>query len=340
MTSIAIVCPGYPHRPGGVRDHTERLRDHWRESGIAIEVVGDLDTDPRALAARWSARGVGAALIEYVPFLYGPRGVSTYPERLARSARSHGIRVIVFVHEPWVPLTRLPWLVLGPLQRVQLRRLAAQSATVVTAVPAWQAMLGEQTELVYVGSNLGEVPPGAERAPSLPSPVVFSVTAAGLNLEWIVGAERAIGASPGLILVGTDAAEARGHATIGRWFDPSWDYRGRLPAPEVLRALARAPLVLAPFVDGATGRRGSLLAALSAGARVISSRGPLMDPVFEQSPVTLAGSREQFVTAARRSWAAADSPAERARRRAWYHLHFDARALDERLLRIVLGTGR
>ena len=125
---------------------------------------------------------------------------------------------------------------------------------------------------------------------------------------------------------------------LGRHFDASWDWRGRLPPADVLRFLARAPLVLAPYVDGATGRRTSLLATLSTGARVISSRGHLLDPVFEQSPVTLATTKDGFVDAARRAWAVPDTSEQRGRRRAWYHQHHDPRALDDRLLRIVLGA--
>jgi hypothetical protein len=95
--------------------------------------------------------------------------------------------------------------------------------------------------------------------------------------------------------------------------------------------------VLAPYTDGATGRRTSLLAALSTGARVISTTGPLFDPVFTTGPATIAASREAFIAAARRVWHEPDPPGARERRLAWYREHFDAPTLDERLLRLVTG---
>lgn len=334
--AIAILSPGYPDRAGGVRDHTMRLERHWCDAGYRVRIVGNLDTPPATLAREWGRDSVGAALIQYVPFLYGRRGLSLYPERLAHAARARGIRVSVFVHEPWVPLTRLSWLVLSPLQRLQLRRLVAVSRAIVTAVPAWKQLLGADTRILPVGSCLGGSPEVAPEPAGL-APVVFSPAAAGLNLPWILAAARAIAATPALTLVGMSADDGQRHRELGRHFDPGWDWSGHLPAADALRSLARARLVLAPFVDGATARRTSLLAALGAGARVVSSRGPLLDPLFEGSPVFLAATESEFVEAALRIWNTPDSPAERVRRLAWYEQHFSVRRLDGRLLQWVQG---
>lgn len=335
-SALAILSPGYPSTPGGVTDHTQRLQGHWSASGHTVRVIGDAATDPDVLASDLASASVRAVLIQYVPFLYARRGVTSWPERFARAARARGIRITVFVHEPWVPMTRLPWLVLGSLQRRQLLRLAGIADRVVTAVPAWQSALGRSTELVYVSSNLGPVPPG-DRGSPLSAPVVFSPTAAGLRFDWIAAAARAIGCSPGLVLIGTDAAEGRGNAQIAPHFVATWDWRGRVAAGDALRLLARARLVLAPFDDGATGRRTSMLAAVSTGARVLSSTGPLLDPVFQNSPVILASSQAEFVEVAVRTWSATDGPVPRESRLAWYRTHMDPDELDARLLRVVTG---
>ncbi len=334
MTMLAILSPGFPSTPGGVTDHTHRLVRHWTTAGAAVRTWGNPRAAPEALAGELATAGGTGILIQYVPFLYGRRGLSTFPERLARAARERGIRVTVFVHEPWVPPTRLPWLVLSPLQQRQLRRLAGLAHATVTAVPAWRDTLG-RSELLYVGSNLGAVSADLPRDP-LPAPVVFSPTAAGLQFDWVAAAARAIGASPELIVVGCDAAEARRHPQLARHFDAAWDWRGRPPAPDVLRVLARARLVLAPFVDGPTGRRTSMLGALSTGARVLSSTGPLMDPLFREG-LTLAGDPAEFAALARRLWQEPDTQGPDARM-AWYRRHFDAEMLDARLLGIVGGS--
>ena len=137
MASIAILSPGFPGTRGGVTAHTKRLARAWSDSGHETTVIGDLSDGPEVVVERLHDANAKYLLVQYVPFLYGRRGLSRVPERIARQARNRGIRVTTFVHEPWVPPTRLPWLVLSPLQRWQLRRLLGLSDAVVTAVPHW-----------------------------------------------------------------------------------------------------------------------------------------------------------------------------------------------------------
>jgi hypothetical protein len=336
MTVIAILSPGHPTVPGGVTDHTGRLVRHWSQRHEVV-VASDLREAPDEVVARWAARGATAALIQYVPFLYGRRGVSRYPERVAVACARAGIRVTVFVHEPWVPLTRLPWLVTGPLQRIQLHRLIRRASASATPVPAWQNLFSPPARVLYVGSNLGEPPaqlPSSNPAP-LPAPVVFSPYAAGLNWHWILAAVRAINSSPGLIVLGATEQEASTHLEVKRHVQPGWDWRGRLPGADILAFLARAPLVLAPFIDGLTGRRGSASAAFSVGTRILSSSGPLFDPFF-LGHAEIATSEAEFAGHAARIWADGDSAADRARRREWHDRTIHPQLLDERLLGMLL----
>ena len=337
MSGIAIVSPGFPDRAGGVTDHTARLTRHWgRERRVVT--YGSAEGDPEALAEAWHRAGVTAVLLQYVPFLYGRRGLSRFPRRVALAARRHGIRVTTFVHEPWVPPTRLPWIVLSPLQRRQLRRLLAASDGAATPVPVWVPLLWNRPEVVPVGSTLGE-PGSPPEGPPLTSPVLFSPFASGLQWTWVVAAVQAIGADPPLIVIGADADTARRHRTAGRWHDARWEYRGFAPPQDALALLARARLVLAPFEDGLTGRRTSVLAALSTGARVVSSRGHLFDPAFDASPVRLAGTEAEFAQTASHTWGEPDTEPQRGARLRWYREHLDPAALDARLLRLVLGDG-
>ncbi len=335
MTGIRIVSPGFPETPGGVTDHTARLRRHWKDAGHEVQVLGTTAEAPDAVAERWRDERVEAALIQYVPFLYGRRGVSRFPERIARAARQRGTRTTLFVHETWVPPTRLPWLALGPIQRRQLRRVLGEVDAAVTPVPAWAELLAHDTRVVYVGSNLGEAPPGVTTSHPLPGPVVFSPFAAGLRWEWIVAAVDTIGADPPLVLVGADEEEAQANHVLARWHRPEWDYRGRLPAEDVLSVLARAPLVLAPFVDGLTGRRTSAMTALSAGVPLVSSTGHLFDPLFGTGPVPCPSTRDAFAATAQELWDDPNAHGDRATRLEWYREHLDPKQLDRTLLSIV-----
>jgi hypothetical protein len=285
------------------------------------------------------ARFSGSALVQYVPFLYGRRGLAPDLGRAVRTTRRAGSRVTLFVHEPWVPPTRLPWLLLSPLQRHQLRRLTREVDAVVTPVPAWQGLLPVASELLYVGSTLGPAPSAGPHAP-WEAPVVFSPFAAGLSWRWIIAAEAAIGATPGLVVLGATYAEARGRGLRLPERARGWRWLGRLPSASVLAALGRARLVLAPYRDGLTGRRTAALAALSTGAPVLSSHGALSDPVFDDAPVGLAASAAEFARLATDRWATDDDPAARTERQLWFDRHFAPGRLDERLLDIVRGTAR
>ena len=204
-------------------------------------------------------------------------------------------------------------------------------------MPAWKLLLSDAAKLVYVGSNLGSTVSATATPPgSTNSPVVFSPFSGGLNWKWIAAAVEAIDATPGLTVVGADAAAGRQHSATRSWARDSWEWLGYLEPSEILAAVGRSRVALAPFIDGATGRRTSLLASLSTGVKVISASGPLLDPVFCDSPVTLAASDKEFVQAAVDAWSAADDAEERQQRIAWYARHFDPVTLDRRLLSIVL----
>lgn len=333
MSRVAILSPGYPDAPGGVTDHTARLARSWSDSGAKVGVFGKTSEPISSLAGELKTERVEGLLLQYVPFLYGRRGLSTFPRAVATSCRALGIGVTTFVHEPWVPPTRWQWLALSPLQRRQLRRLVAVSNSVVTAVPKWASELGPATETLYVGSTLGDPPSDIEFEPPLTAPVVFSPFAAGLRWDWIAAAAAAIGA--GLIVIGGDRETASRHPNLRGYAAAGWDYRGRVSAEQALRLLARARLVLAPFVDGLTGRRTSAMAALSCGSRLLTSNGHLSDPNFAGGPAIVAETKDRYSRTAAELWAVDDPPSEREDRITWFERHLSPAVLDSRLLAIV-----
>ena len=337
VSRVAILSPGYPDLPGGVTDHTARLAKSWSDLGASVRVFGGVSEPVASLVSTIETERVEALLIQYVPFLYGRRGLSTLPEKLAASCQALGIRVTTFVHEPWVPPTRLPWLVLSPLQKRQLRRIISVSDSVVTAVPVWAKMLGPATKTIYVGSTLANTLEKIESEPPLSRPVVFSPFASGLRWDWITGAVQTIGA--GLIVIGSDREAATRHPTVGRYANDEWDYRGPVSSDEALRLLARARLVLAPFSDGITGRRTSAMAVLSVGSRLLTSTGHLWDPTFGGGPAAVVGASEEFSRAAINIWKTEDSPSQREERNTWFYEHLSPAELDSRLLTIVTGKG-
>jgi hypothetical protein len=322
VTAATILSPGFGASRGGVTDHTRRLVAHWTSRGVGAAVVeapADLRPDG------------GAVLVQYAPRLYGPWGLAPELVRAVAAAHAAGRRVTVFVHEPWLPPTQLPGLVLSPLQRRQLHRLVRHADAVVTPVPAWTARFEGLAETLYVGSTLG-IAPLAPPGPMLEAPVVFSPFAVGLDWESILAAEEAIGR--GLAVLGATHADAGSRLRLPERAR-RWRWLGRVPSAAALGILARARLVLAPYGEGLTGRRTAALAALSTGSRLASSRGPLFDPVFDGGPVALSGDPAEFAGTAVRAWDAEDDLAARRDRRAWFDQRFDQRRLDDRLLAIA-----
>jgi len=181
---------------------------------------------------------------------------------------------------------------------------------------------------------LGDLPQDCEFEPTLPAPVVFSPFASGLRWDWITAAVQAIGKD--LVIIGSDREAALSNPHVSRYMDKDWEYAGRLASEEALRLLARARLVLAPFIDGITGRRTSAMAALSAGARVVTRRGHLHDPHFDDCISGSALSKAEFARLAVSTWTSEDSASDRAKRISWYDEQLSPTALDTELLNVVL----
>ena len=137
-----------------------------------------------------------------------------------------------------------------------------------------------------------------------------------------------------------DWEAARRHPVVRRWADPTWDWRGYLDAPATLSLLARAPVLLAPFVDGLTGRRTSAFAAASVGAPVVSSAGPLFDPALDVPPFFPAGTLRQFCELAAARFHERSAPTYRGNAAESHRQRFGTDRLDRRLLDLLLPPSR
>ncbi len=295
--------------PGGVADHTLVLARALAARSLDVEVLGRRGdpavfaplpcrsgVTPRTLPAAVAAGGAGALVVQYVPFLYARFGLAPSLIRALGRVRRAGIGIGVLVHEPYVPFTRLPWLVTGWPMRWQLRALLAHADAAWSPVPDFVERV---RRVARPGTTLAVAPVGAtvpvematrEAARAelrLAADVVaigaFSPGASGALTPWVRAAIAALAAESRVTWVlfgqgsgrvspppGAAPAGAR-HAT--RVMDLGWLEPGALG--RVFRAL---DLAVAPFSDGLTLRRTSAMAALAYGVPLVSSRGPLFDP--------------------------------------------------------------
>ena len=322
---IGLYCPDVPPIPGGVSDHTLRLARSLNAFGqppVVLAQRGDpalfdpmacvIGLAPTDVADAALRRGVSTVVIQYVPFLFARRGVSPALILGIRRMVRAGLGIAVVIHEPFVPFTRLPWLVTGPLQRWQFRYMLRRASHVYAPLPHY-ADLGRRysrpgTTVVVapIGATLPVSDVSREEARSTLGLAngtvaigIFSPAASGFAHDWIAAAAARLSARSDVTWVrfgfGSDRSlpgypTGANVVTVGET-DP--ETVGR-----VMRAL---DLAAAPYIDGLTMRRSGAMLALVHGVPTVSSTGRLFDPQLreiadcEATPEAFAARLERLV---------------------------------------------
>jgi glycosyltransferase involved in cell wall biosynthesis len=249
-----------------------------------------------ALARLAEARQLDVLNIQYQAAAYGmglPIHLATWQWRTQRRPFAS----VVTYHD-----LRVPYLFpkAGGLRRRAVYLLGNRADAVIVTndedAAEWQAANGRAPQVVPIGSNIAAaLPAGYDRAAQrarygcAPDELLvayfgfFNPSKGGATLVEALAQLAAQGRALRLLLVGgahgasdpvnkTYAAEvdalldahglrARTHAT------------GFVDAPEVAAALAATDVVALPYVDGASPRRGSLLAALAHGCAIVTTAG-------------------------------------------------------------------
>ncbi|HET7376872.1 MAG TPA: glycosyltransferase, partial [Anaerolineae bacterium] len=223
--------------------------------------------------------------IQYEPAAYaGQVGINFLPNRLIR--RSIQLPIVTTFHDLLVPYL---FPMAGPLRRKVVDYLARQSDAVIVTNEEDQSRLQTPTSrrsLVPIGSNID------------PKRLIdFDLQ--GARAQWriqtdemVIGYFGFLSASKGgevlihalklladhnlpvkLMLIGgrtgsSDPSNAKYAAQVERLIESSWLKEcvietGYLDSPEVSRALMACDVVALPYQDGASIRRGSLLAAIA-----------------------------------------------------------------------------
>src|SRR5439155_8453027 len=72
---------------------------------------------------------------------------------------------------------------------------------------------------------------------------------------------------------------------------------GGLPSDEAAAHLAACDVLVQPFIDGITCRRTSAMAGLALGVPTVSTRGPLTEPMWEESQSVIIADNEPIALA-------------------------------------------
>ncbi len=362
MTAVlAVVAAHRQAQADGIRDYTEALVGRLRAQRDGPVLLFSRRPSPWTVRIAPAATPHDAAdaldlrraeilVLQYNPFSHGRRGFAPGLALAMLRLRCRRSRPIVglMVHETFVDAKNWRWRLMHIWQRLQLRALQAASDVVFCTIERWsddlrRAWPPAPVHHLPVASNLPDRrahrADGRTRLGALEHDLVlctFGLDHAGRLTEHIVEAAAAV-ARPGravaLLALGTGRVRREEVAPGVTLVVP-----GFLSDTEAAVLLAGADLFLAPFEDGVSTRRTTVMAALQHEVAVVGTDGHLTDDLLRSASEALrlvaVGDRAAFVAAV--GALADDAGARRALAiagRRLYDERFDWPVLVERLLR-------
>lgn len=329
---VAIICPDYPPRPGGVSDYTGLLvpelarhtsvqlitsaGTHTPPAPVTVQLVPDWH-DETALFSRLDALPPETALLwEYVPHMYGRGGVSSLVPNLIRRLRTpgHGCQTVL-AHEiaaPWSWLPHHCWYAWS--HRRQWQEIVGWADAIVTSTEAWR---DEWRTRLPQHKNKFSCAASPSTIPVAPVPSVaelrrswrqqrgwpedtlvlgwFGTASAAKQLDWVLAAQKraqTIGRPVALILIGK--AEEVARTQKSPWIQST----GYVDATTVSHVLQSIDLLLLPFIDGVSERRTSFMAGLAHGTPIASTIGHNTGPTLRAAHIcalTIANDPSDFI---------------------------------------------
>lgn len=307
--TLHLVAPSAPPRICGVGDHSLLLgRELARRTRVVVH-CGQRDPEPllpglaveRDFDSRfpWTLGRVArsrafrqgdSVLFQYTNFAYGRYGFNPWLAPFLRRLRGRGVRVATMFHETYMPAVGFKIRLMGAWQRVFFRDVGRSSDVCFFSVDPWTERYASwfpeaEVATLRVGSNIPrvEVERGRERARMGidPEEIVLSVfggTHPSRLFDWIVSASSALavaGIRHRVVHVGPDGDQVAEKLAGAPLLE-----LGILPPEGVSRALGAGDIFLSPISDGASSRRGSLLAGLQHGLCCLTTAGESTDPIF------------------------------------------------------------
>lgn len=283
-----------------------------------------------ALVAEVAACKPDVVVLHYVPHLYQRRGLAVGVARFARLLHAAGLPLVVMAHELYYGRHEA-WRhqPIGLIQRAVLRPLFGASRAVVFSTPDRRARM--KAVFPRLASRFHVIPVGAGLAPAPAAEGAAWRTTHGLAPDELVMLFQG-GLHPSKevasLRAALDALPETGRLVLigGGWLDhPRALALGHVDAAEAGRALAGCDLALAPFEDGASGRRSSVVNALAAGLPIVSTLGVNTDPaLFTPDAIRLVRPGDPAAFAAAVAALAAD-PAARSALASGARTLYDAR---------------
>ena len=287
---VLFVTGEYPPDIGGVGDYSACLRSAMSALGVRTQVVS------RRAVGRWDARSLawlvrkaprtGIVHIQYQPGAFDLLGDVCLMPLLLRAARPR-VRLVTTLHD-----ARVPYLFpgAGPLRWQAVKLLACTSHAVVAADERDLHAVGRTRYQVPIGSNVACAPPPAYNREAFRQqlglePHALAVAYFGL-LNTSKGLDLLLDAFDLLLSERPDARMLMLGGSVGasdptdrlttarlrtRMRQTAVQQTGYLEPSALSAHLLACDLALLPYADGASPRRGSLLACAAHGLPIVST---------------------------------------------------------------------
>jgi glycosyltransferase involved in cell wall biosynthesis len=364
-----LIVSEYPPQIGGVADYTRQVAEGLAEHGDEVHVWCPKQSQPPSETpgvavhpslgrlAPLDLRRTGEALNEYprprrllvqwVPHGYGYRSMNLpFCCWLWDRAHVRGDIVEVMVHEPFLSFgsggRRQDAAAL--VHRLMTIVLLNAARRVWVSIPVWAErlrpfFLGRRVPVNWlpVPSNIvcpGEAARAAETDLAIPRFTfghfgMFGRSITGL-LVPVLEALLAGYSGRNLLLMGKGSEEFRQVFVARRpEFSEQVHATGEMEAAELSRSIARCDLMIQPYPDGISSRRGSAMAALCHGRPIVTTVGRLSERLWQEGDaVALAPSGDSVAFIQKTEQLLASSEERRRlglRARSFYLEHFDLR---------------
>ncbi len=326
--TLHVIAPSAPPKICGVGDHTNHLVAALAKHGKVRIHCGQLDPAPRFDHPEatvdfdhrfpWTLKNVATSseihpgetiFVQYTNFAYGRYGFNPWIAPALSRLRRRGVRVVTMFHETYMNGSE-GWkaAVMGWWQQRFFRQVGRNSDVCLFSTEPWAEQYadwfpGRPVKCLPVGSNIRvcAVDRNAERTRlSIPEGMPCLVVFGGMHptrlFDWVEAASRNLqqsGVDHRILHVGPDSARV-GELLKGL---PLIEL-GIQSEEGVSKALTSGDILLAPISDGASTRRGSLLAGMEHRLCCLTTKGPGTDPSIgglDGMALRFAKDREDFV---------------------------------------------
>jgi glycosyltransferase involved in cell wall biosynthesis len=293
---VDLVYPDRGRAIDGIGDYADCLARVMRQvSGVETTFVR-VRTGRQACLAMLRRRSSDAILIQYMPFSWGRWGFApslVLTVAAMRATRRHTV-VGIMVHECYEDMLSARTALMGAWQRLQLRMLLRMAGGRAASITRFASQLEASWPRLPVARIPASSPfPDArderdaerERRGWRGDAVVLGTMSSehrGHLTDHVGRAANAVAAALGgctLLMLGSGAS-------VPEHLDPRVTVLcpGFLTADDVAPLIAACDIYLAPYLDGVSSRRTTMLAGLQQGVAIVGTKGPSTDPELLSHP--------------------------------------------------------